>query len=787
MTKRDDEARRNRLFRFSGKIRVAAKAALDFALCVCEGIKDLVVWSDGEKNRPPEVEEEKNEKTQNGSPPLLLESEIDPAPSLRLPFPESTLSEEESRDNESSQNEESPLPQEPQTVAVCLESALPPPEERSFPEKESEENEEPKKEHSPLQESENNPKGIVRDDCSLLPESETQLHKGLSRQPGKRGSTDKPTPPPRPRSPKRLYPELVCKWGGEKGWVVAVSLPPKTSCGEIRQGDKILGDDRVLVRLDCDVEVDFDGDKTETVKLSGGLLIFRARQNWPKSRECGRATLVANGGYYIVFAPASCGKRLGNPPVGQPRCDYPNFGAHYFVGGDASDDFENYRFSRTETQFSLEGNIVCDDSADMGELFVGGIPRLKDKHGWRDISQVAVGEEGGGRWLGNFDPREKQIADILQNGASGWFFVRIYDDDGQLLRSMHFRHSKGLREIRVDGKSDDWRGFVFAPLSGGYKPARVEFVGETEATQTANPRIREKAQNNFEIDPHPCADSSRYVLQDDSGSVEVAVALPRVWWKLANADNWRATPETIDRKRFRQAYDEILRIRLPRFAKTIRAGFADLGKPRFGFLDVDEYRQIDLPLAYFADYPEADKSFGRQAMLSVDVNGQDKPFVVLCIPADAPSVSPTKVKSAGESVVKIEPKTATEIKGKTATKSPTPTTVTPPKNGPKPRGQKIRVRLQAFDCWLLDKSAQEIVLAAGRAGSWVVGPVPLPVRKRRYDLLRSPHKDKTSREKIELREHIRIIDIVDLTSKTSDELMRLDLPPGVHANVKVLN
>ena len=127
------------------------------------------------------------------------------------------------------------------------------------------------------------------------------------------------------------------------------------------------------------------------------------------------------------------------------------------------------------------------------------------------------------------------------------------------------------------------------------------------------------------------------------------------------------------------------------------------------------------------------------------------------------------------------------VKKPAAKSAARPTARAAAKGATKAREQKIRVRLQAFDYQLLDKSAQEIVLAAGRAGARVVGPVPLPVRKRRYDLLRSPHKDKTSREKIELREHIRMLDIVDLTSKTSNELMRLDLPPGVHAEVKVLN
>jgi len=67
----------------------------------------------------------------------------------------------------------------------------------------------------------------------------------------------------------------------------------------------------------------------------------------------------------------------------------------------------------------------------------------------------------------------------------------------------------------------------------------------------------------------------------------------------------------------------------------------------------------------------------------------------------------------------------------------------------------------------------------------VRGPVPLPTRKARFDLLRSPHADKTSREQLEIRTHLRLMDIIDPTDKTVDALMKLDLPAGVDVEIKV--
>jgi small subunit ribosomal protein S10 len=101
------------------------------------------------------------------------------------------------------------------------------------------------------------------------------------------------------------------------------------------------------------------------------------------------------------------------------------------------------------------------------------------------------------------------------------------------------------------------------------------------------------------------------------------------------------------------------------------------------------------------------------------------------------------------------------------------------------QNQKIRIRLKAFDYRLIDQSALEIVDTAKRTGAVVRGPVPLPTRIQRFDILRSPHVNKTSRDQFEIRTHVRLIDIVDPTDKTVDALMKLDLPAGVDVVIKL--
>ncbi len=100
-------------------------------------------------------------------------------------------------------------------------------------------------------------------------------------------------------------------------------------------------------------------------------------------------------------------------------------------------------------------------------------------------------------------------------------------------------------------------------------------------------------------------------------------------------------------------------------------------------------------------------------------------------------------------------------------------------------GQKIRIKLKAYDHNLIDNSALKIVDAVTRTGASISGPIPLPTEKEIVTILRSPHKYKDSREQFELRTHKRLIDIYNSTSKTVDALMKLDLPAGVDIQIKL--
>ncbi len=99
--------------------------------------------------------------------------------------------------------------------------------------------------------------------------------------------------------------------------------------------------------------------------------------------------------------------------------------------------------------------------------------------------------------------------------------------------------------------------------------------------------------------------------------------------------------------------------------------------------------------------------------------------------------------------------------------------------------QRIRIKLKGYDYRVIDQSASEIVDTAKRSGARIAGPVPLPVRIEKISVNRSPHVNKKSMDQFETRTHKRLIDIIDPTAQTVDELKKLNLPAGVDITINV--
>lgn len=98
---------------------------------------------------------------------------------------------------------------------------------------------------------------------------------------------------------------------------------------------------------------------------------------------------------------------------------------------------------------------------------------------------------------------------------------------------------------------------------------------------------------------------------------------------------------------------------------------------------------------------------------------------------------------------------------------------------------RIRVKLKSYDHRVIDEAAQKILETALATGAQIVGPVPLPTRRKVITVTTSPHTDKDAREHFQILTHKRLIDIEKPTSKTIDSLMHLQLPAGVGIEIKM--
>ena len=97
---------------------------------------------------------------------------------------------------------------------------------------------------------------------------------------------------------------------------------------------------------------------------------------------------------------------------------------------------------------------------------------------------------------------------------------------------------------------------------------------------------------------------------------------------------------------------------------------------------------------------------------------------------------------------------------------------------------KIRIRLKSFDHRLLDQSAMEIVDTAKRTGAKISGPIPLPTEISRFTVNRDQNIDKKSREQFDILVNKRLLDFLDPSIQRLDDLLIMDLPAGVHVDIK---
>jgi len=101
-------------------------------------------------------------------------------------------------------------------------------------------------------------------------------------------------------------------------------------------------------------------------------------------------------------------------------------------------------------------------------------------------------------------------------------------------------------------------------------------------------------------------------------------------------------------------------------------------------------------------------------------------------------------------------------------------------------GRKARIRLTSTDYKKLEEVCQELKAIAEKTGVKMTGPCPLPTKRLRVPVRKSPCGQGTATwDRWELRIHKRLID-VDSEERVMRRIMRIRVPEEVHVTIELL-
>lgn len=488
---------------------------------------------------------------------------------------------------------------------------------------------------------------LRKEDAKKKEELERRLEreKGEGRQelpPDKRGgrprgsTKQRVVAPPGESKPRPLKPEIIC-WNKEWEWIIGIELPEEFVSLRVTQNDELLEQDTSdtaiyhLRHLDGVVRVAWatgeEGGKIDIPIMEEGrnYLIFKTRKEW---KGPGRVVKHLATGYYLIIVPQEWKRdkeMSGTAPIAPENVQIKGYKVHFFIlrqNEVTTIAFIDAKGERIQVEtgsscFQLVGEEIPDSSEDMGPLFGKEPPRIKtiDEQGWGSVGVVVIGEEGSGsnRWRTQFVPqegiKEQRMPDELTNRQGGWYFVRIYDKDGDLLESMDFRFIAGLKDIQIMNST-------CLPEPSGYNDVTIQFIHQANCKVEAVGEemyhaLTIRRENDFTIatiPPKPNYDETRWILSDRNAKVESTVLVERVWWCVGHLSavpaNWTDKTCSLSRKDFTAITDKALWVKFPRkrWINKIEVGF-NRTKSRYYNVEIEK-KEIDIPLRDFCDAEE---------------------------------------------------------------------------------------------------------------------------------------------------------------------------------------
>ncbi len=511
---------------------------------------------------------------------------------------------------------------------------------------------------------------VVAEERRIVEEQERHEPKAESKrlEPGKRGGRPRAqsqdheqeaVQEPESHGAYSITPEIVCLKIGRK-WIPAVEVPedllqnadlsvlhdgvPLSRDGLPRSQEEFAQGCWPLKQVCGEVTVQWNGEESFQMALGQeSCLLFKLSGKYQNE---GRLVKFPSSGSYLAIVPDNWERDddpSGPPPAAPEAVSLAGCRAHFFDLEQNSGKKIVFRtpdgpfeLKPKAVRFALAGKQLNDATENRGPLF-GQVPpkiRALGARRWKDVKTIVVGEEGSGKgkWRMAFhpDPEQSEQDLPLEFAArkGGWYFLRFYDSNDDLMESLDFRFLRPLKEIKISQPPP-------LPGEGGHRPTCVEFFhepgcvvrpsngssynhGEIPAVDhgqvlTAEYNIqREYDKTILTIPADPAYDETCWSVSFEDGPeaarVEVTILVERVWWAVGEENSapseWGDGPLALARSDFAAISRKALWLRLPGSHRVnkVLVGFKR-PKARPCSIKTTE-KMVAIPLRDFCDCPE---------------------------------------------------------------------------------------------------------------------------------------------------------------------------------------
>ena len=251
------------------------------------------------------------------------------------------------------------------------------------------------------------------------------------------------------------------------------------------------------------------------------------------------------------------------------------------------------RFNEVEGRFRLKGRVIEDIAPKQGPLYGPSPPEIVDARNWAGISVIVVGEEGGGkgRWRHEIKPDlpepSKRLAEFMSMRRAGWFFLRFYDQQSDLVDSLDFRYAAGIKgppQQIESGESSPERKFDIVHIE---HESNVRIEASDPDNGNINSELVTPGDSNLRIPHMKTYDRTEWTVVDGNTKVPLHIELPRFWRRLRSESNgtcsrWSPKAITLQEDDFKPTLRQVLDVSVPSdSSKTVLIDFDFPSKRRF--------------------------------------------------------------------------------------------------------------------------------------------------------------------------------------------------------------